>query len=155
MSFFKRWWIGYLRDDSERNKNNKFMEKNGSALSSNKMRLKMERFYDDDDQNDEKESFFNEENQYYEEENEEEEEIVGYMDQQGILDVMHMDIDQSKINQGILEKSINVAKSSWFWNFTNVDDKLKIIEKIFFKLTEITEKHKEDDDYEKEEKKEE
>jgi hypothetical protein len=135
------------------------MEKNGSALSSNKMRLKMERFYDDDDQNDEKESFFNEENQYYEEENEEEE-IVGYMDQQGILDVMHMDIDQSKINQGILEKSINVAKSSWFWNFTNIDDKLKIIEKIFFKLTEITEKNKEeeednDDYYEREEKKEE
>jgi hypothetical protein len=135
------------------------MEKNGSTLSSNKMRLKMERFYDDDDQNDEKESFFNEENQYYEEEDEEE--IVGYMDQQGILDVMHMDIDQSKINQGILEKSINVAKSSWFWNFTNIDDKLKIIEKIFFKLTEITEKHKEeeedddDDYYEREEKKEE
>ena len=132
------------------------MEKNGSALSGNKMRLKMERFYDDDDdQNDEKESFFNEENQYYEEENEEEE-IVGYMDQQGILDVMHMDIDQSKINQGILEKSISVAKSSWLWNFKNIDDKLKIIEKIFFKLMEITEKHKkEGDDYEKENKKEE
>lgn len=108
------------------------------------MRSKMERFYDDDEQNDEKESFFNEENEYYDEE-EVDEEVVGYMDQQGILDVMHMDIDQSKINQGILEKSINVAKSSWFWNFTNIDDKLKIIEKIFFKLMEITEKHKEED----------
>lgn len=89
----------------------------------------MERFYNSDENQDE------DKDPYYEpDEAEEESEVVGYMDQKGILDVMHMDLAQSELNQNLLNQAIEIAKSNWFWNFKNNSKKMSDIENIYQKL---------------------
>lgn len=84
----------------------------------------MERFYDNEDEEEYQDP-------YYEEEESEDDEVVSYMDSQGIIDVMQMDLDQSKINLDVLEKSINTLKQSFFWRFKNQEKKIKEIKKLY------------------------
>jgi hypothetical protein len=97
----------------------------------------MERFYDNEEENDDdRDSFFNSNEPYDGEDLEEE--VVGYIDQKGILDVMHMDLTQSQLNQNILSKAIEICKGSWFWSFKKTEDKLEEINMAFKKLMSMT-----------------
>lgn len=95
----------------------------------------MERFYNEDEDDDEKNSFFNPDSEGYEDDVEEE--VVGYIDKQGIIDVMNMDLVQTKLNQHLLSKAIEIAQNSWFWYFKNNEQKLEEINSIFNKLANI------------------
>ena len=105
----------------------------------------MERFYNNDDFNDDdKESFFGSEgDDNFDDENFDDEnladEIVGYIDQQGIIDVMQMDLAQTELNQHLLTKAIEIAKGGWFWSFKSTERRLVEIEMIYKKLSEMTE----------------
>lgn len=99
----------------------------------------MERFYNEEDDDDEKNSFFNPES----EDEDIDEEVVGYIDKQGIIDVMNMDLVQTKLNQHLLGKAIEIAKSNWRWFFKNNDQKINEINNVFHKLASII------DDFEK------
>jgi hypothetical protein len=97
----------------------------------------MERFYDNEEENDDdNESFFGANEPY--EENPEDEEVVGYIDQQGIIDVMHMDLAQSKLNQHILGKAIEICQGNWLWYFKNTEQKINEIDVVFKKLMSMT-----------------
>lgn len=106
------------------------MEKNGAPLPSNNLRLKMERFYDDEDE--EKEPYSD---PYFEEE--ETAEVVGYIDEKGILDVIKLDITQSKINQKLLISAIKIVKNNWLWFFKTTDKKVEEIKKTYLVFNEI------------------
>ena len=45
---------------------------------------------------------------------------------------------QSELNQYLLEKAIEIAKSSWFWGFKSTLNRLNEIETIYKKLFLIT-----------------
>jgi len=95
----------------------------------------MERFYNSDDQDEEKDPYYGSER---EDEAEAEAEVIGYMDQTGILDVMHMDLAQdlakNKLNQQLLTQTLEIAKSNWFWSFKSTIKKINEIEIIYKKL---------------------
>lgn len=96
----------------------------------------MERFYNEEEDDDEKNSFFNPNSDGYEDDSEDEE-VVGYIDKQGIIDVMNMDLVQTKLNQHLLSKAVEIAQNSWFWCFKNNDKKIEEINNIFQKLANI------------------
>jgi hypothetical protein len=94
----------------------------------------MERFYNNNsDDEDKEESYFGDD--VYDDE---EIEQISYIDHQGILNVMQMDMAQSELNQHLLEKAITIAKSGWFWGFKSTLDRLNEIEMIYKKLFSIT-----------------
>jgi hypothetical protein len=96
----------------------------------------MERFYNnnnDDEQDDE--SFFGSEDDFDEELAGE---VVGYIDQQGILDVMQMDLAQTELNQHLLSKAIEIAKGGWFWAFKSTERRLAEVEAVYRRLSIMT-----------------
>lgn len=100
----------------------------------------MERFYNDDDQdNEDKEPFFDSEDDDDYEDDESSEDVVGYIDQQGILDVMQMDLAQTKLNQSLLNKAVDIAKNSWFWSFKKIETRINEIELVYRRLSALTE----------------
>jgi hypothetical protein len=110
----------------------------------------MERYYDNDPDN-EKEPFFGSED----DDNEEmEEEAIAFIDQQSIVDMMHMDLAQTELNQQLLGKAIEIAKQSWFWCFKSPETKMNEIETIYKRLIQMTEDAKNDESEEGEEKEE-
>ena len=87
------------------------------------------------------ERFFNndEEEQYFEEDGEEfDEEAVAFVDQDGLLGVMQMDLAQSELNQDLISKAISIASNSWFWRFKNTSSKMKEIGEIYKQLMDMT-----------------
>ena len=86
----------------------------------------MERFYNNNDDNDE--------------------EIVGFIDQQGIIDVMHMDLAQNELNQNLLKQAIEIAKGGWFWAFKSTEKRLAEVESVYRKLASITGDHEAEND---------
>jgi hypothetical protein len=95
----------------------------------------MERFYNNNSEDEDKEeSYFGSDDVYDDEEIEQ----INYIDHQGILNVMQMDMAQSELNQNLLEKAIEIAKSSWFWGFKSTLNRLNEIEMIYKKLFLIT-----------------
>jgi hypothetical protein len=103
----------------------------------------MERFYnEEDDDEDEKNAFFGP-NSNEDDDDDLDEEVVGYIDKQGIIDVMNMDLVQTKLNQHLLGKAIEIAKGNWFWFMKSNNQKIEEISSIFNKLCTII------DDYEK------
>ena len=99
----------------------------------------MERFYNEEDDDEEKSNFFGNNSS----DDELDEEVIEYIDKQGIIDVMNMDLVQTKLNQHLLSKSIEIAKSNWFWFIKTNNQKIEEISLIFNKLCTII------DDYEK------
>ena len=127
------------------------MEENGSFIPRCSLRLKMERFYNEDENEEDKDSFFDPESEEQDDDDDdddddEEEEVVGYIDQQGIIDVMNMDLAQTKLDQNILNKAIEISKSNWLWYFKGVEQKIKEIEKTFYKLNTIMSNYEENED---------
>jgi hypothetical protein len=98
----------------------------------------MERFYNEDE-DEEKNPFFGSDS----DDEELDEEVVSYISKQGIIDVMNMDLVQTKLNQHLLSKAIEIAKSNWFWFLKTNNQKVKEINVIFNKLANII------DDFEK------
>jgi|694.fasta_scaffold08426_10 hypothetical protein len=95
----------------------------------------MERFYNNEDDNDDDESFFGSDDEFDQELTGE---VVGYIDQQGIINVMQMDLAQTELNQHLLSKAIEIAKDSWFWCFKSVSSRLTEIETVYKRLLEMT-----------------
>lgn len=97
----------------------------------------MERFYNNEDEDPANESYFGSDDDY-DDDDDMDGDVIGFIDQQGILDVMQMDIAQSELNQDLLSKAIEIAKSSWFWSFKNVEQRLNEIELIYHRLVVMT-----------------
>lgn len=89
----------------------------------------MERFYNNEENSDQ---FFEDDENEYEEEN------VAYVNQEGLLEVMHMDLTQNELNQSLLEKAISIAEKSLFWCFRSTASKLKQIDEIYKQLMKMT-----------------
>lgn len=116
------------------------MEKDGSTLPRRGLRFQMERFYNNNDEHDdEKESFFGSEDDDNFDDEDAVDEAIGFIDQQSILEVMQMDLTQSELNQNLLAKAIEFAKSKWFWSFKSNESRLKEIEMIYKRFSEMTE----------------
>jgi hypothetical protein len=64
---------------------------------------------------------------------------ISIIDEQDIIEAMSLDLEKIKLNHSLLNKSIKIAKHSWFWRFKSPITKLKDIEFIYNKLMEITE----------------
>lgn len=94
---------------------------------------------DDDDQ-------FHFENDFDEEYEEGEEGHVAYIDSEGLVNIMHMDLAQSELNQHILGKAIELAQQSFFWRFKSMSSKLNEIRNIYRQLIKMTEEEKEGED---------
>jgi uncharacterized protein with gpF-like domain len=114
--------------------------------------MAMERFYENDP-DDEKEPFFGDNDEDDDDDViDEESDAVAFIDQQGIIDVMNMDLAQTELNQHLLSQAIEIAKQSWFWGFKSTDSRMKEIETIYKRLLKLTEEVEEpEDDIEEEE----
>ncbi len=99
----------------------------------------MDRFYYDDPDN-ENEHFFKPEQDDDDEDDEAVEfdgEVISFVDQQGMLDVMHMDLAQVELYQHLLAMAIEIAEKSWFWRFKGVKAKMEEIDIIYRRLIEM------------------
>jgi hypothetical protein len=98
----------------------------------------MERFYNED--SDDKEPFFEPDG---DDEGDMadmlEGEAIAFMDNQNIIDVMHMDIAQTELNQQLLAKAMEFAKQNWLWCFKSNETKMKEIEVIYKRMLKMTE----------------
>ena len=113
----------------------------------------MERYYNEDTDDKDKEPFFGDGDDDDDDEDGEEimeGEAMAFIDQQGLIDVMHMDLAQTELNQHLLSKAIEIAEKSWFWCFRSSDYKMKEIEAIYKRLVKLTadesEEEKEDEE---------
>lgn len=93
----------------------------------------MERFFNNDEEPD-----FSQFQEGDEEGDEGQEESL-YVDQDGLLEVMHVDLAQNELNQGLISKAISIAEKSWFWSFRSTKSKMKEIEEIYQQLLRLTE----------------
>jgi hypothetical protein len=77
----------------------------------------MERYYDknneDEDDDDEKEPFFG--NEESDPDDVPESIAAAQLSQQGIIDIMHVEIAQTELNQALLSKAMEIARQSWWW----------------------------------------
>jgi Uma2 family endonuclease len=93
----------------------------------------VERYFNNED---ESEQFF--------EDDDDNEEHVAYVDQDGLLEVMQMDLTQNELNQALLAQAISVAEKSFFWRFRSTSSKMKEIGEIYKKLMEMTQEEGEE-----------
>ena len=98
----------------------------------------MKRFYNNED-DDDKESLFDSDSDLDDNEDFDDDDLIGVIDQQGILDVMQMDLAQTQLNQDLLNKAIKIAENSWFWKFKPNLKKIDKIEEIYRRLINIIE----------------
>jgi len=94
----------------------------------------MKRYYGGEEPDDEQ-FFDNFEDEEFEGE---EEENVAYIDSDGLVEIMHMDLAQTELNQHILGKAIDLAKQSFFWRFKSTASKLNEIKNIYRHLVRMT-----------------
>lgn len=106
----------------------------------------MERFYDNDPEKDDEEPFFDSNDDDDDDEELEEGEAVAIIDQQGIIDVMGLDLAQTELNQQLLGKAIEIAKQSWFWYFKSAEARMDEIEAIYKRLVKLTEDSKDEEE---------
>lgn len=99
----------------------------------------MERFYDNDPDK-EREPFFGSNNNNEDDEDDdddeddEDDEVTSFIDQQGMVDIMHMDLAQTELNHQMVAQAIDLAKQSWFWTCRSSASKMTEIEKIYKRL---------------------
>lgn len=105
----------------------------------------MERFYDNEDDDKDNESFFGSEDMYDEDDDLDHMTPVGFIDPNGMLEVMHMDLAQTELNQHLLSKAIEIAKSSWLWRFKDTQKRLEELEIIYRKLMSMTDDSNDDE----------
>ena len=66
-------------------------------------------------------------------------EISTYMDKDDLLNMMEMDLVQVELNHGMMEQAIRVAESQMFWSFRSAETKIRQIQSIYERLSEIAE----------------
>lgn len=93
----------------------------------------MERFYNEES-DEEKNSFFNSDD---DDDDDDDDELVGYMDQEGILNVMQIDIAEAELQHDLLGKAMQIAENSWSWKFKSHTKKLDIISMIYTELAKL------------------
>lgn len=103
----------------------------------------VKRFYNNED-DDEQFQFEDDTFEENSEEEEEEEGEISYVSSDNLVDMMHMDLAQTELNQHLLTKAIDIAKHSFFWRFRSITAKMKEIKKIYKDLAEMTEEEKEE-----------
>ena len=113
------------------------MEEAVSSVQRSRVRLDMERFFGDEE-NPEFKFDDDEFGTEFETDFELEEEAIAYIDKQDLLDVMHMDLAQSELNNAILSKAIEISQKSIFWYFRSSEYKRKEIEANYRWLLNLT-----------------
>lgn len=99
----------------------------------------MQRFYNDDNKNP---LYDPDDDEDEDDESEFDHDIFSFMDQSDIIDTMNLDAVYFSL---LLEKSIEIAKDSWFWRFKSSDKKMEEIDKIYKKLTKFMEDNKKEE----------
>lgn len=94
------------------------------------------------DESDDEDQFHFEDDMFDEEEMEEGN--VAYIDSDGLVEMMHMDLAQTELNQHLLSKAIDLAKQGFFWRFKSTATKLKEIKDIYRQLIRMTEDESEE-----------
>lgn len=104
----------------------------------------MERFYDNEPDKD-REPFFgnnggnnNDEDDDEEDDDDEDDEEMSFINQQGMVDIMQMDLAKTELNQQLLARAVDIAKQSWFWSFRSSNSKMREITKIYKELLILT-----------------
>jgi len=69
----------------------------------------------------------------------EEGEAIAYVTSENLVDMMHMDLAQTELNQHLLSKAIDIAQRSLFWRLRSTALKMKEIRKIYKDLLDMTE----------------
>lgn len=100
----------------------------------------VKRFYNNEDDDEQ----FKFEDDIFDEIEDEEGEIA-YVNSDNLVDMMHMDLAQTELNQHLLTKAIDIAKHSFFWRFRSTSAKMKEIKKIYKDLAKMTEEEKEEE----------
>jgi len=90
----------------------------------------------------EEEHQFNFEDGIYDDDEDEgnEEANVAYISTDDFVEMMHMDLAQTELNQHLLGKAIDIAQQSFFWRFRSTVSKMQTIKRIYRELLEMTEK---------------
>jgi len=101
----------------------------------------VKRFYNNEDDD---EQFKFEDDTFDEnEDDEDDEEAIAYVNSDNLVDMMHMDLAQTELNQHLLSKAIEIAKQNFFWRFRSTTSKMQEIKKIYQDLSEMTENEEE------------
>lgn len=93
----------------------------------------MERYYQNDD--DDQESFFDSGDDH---------DVENFVGQDGIIDVMHVELAQTELNHQLLDRAMALAKQSWLWYFRSAESRLKEVERIYVRLSGLTGGERED-----------
>lgn len=99
----------------------------------------MDRFYNNDP---EPEFPFDDEDE--DEEMDRENPTTLYIDEDSLIEAMHMDLAQSELNHHLIGKAIEIASNSFFWRFKSTKTRMKDIEEIYRTLLRITEEEEEE-----------
>jgi hypothetical protein len=102
----------------------------------------VKRFYNNEDDDEQ----FKFEDDTFDENEDEEEGDIAYVSSDNLVDMMHMDLAQTELNQHLLAKAIEIAKHSFFWRFRSTAAKMKEIKKIYKDLTEMTEEEEKEEE---------
>ena len=89
----------------------------------------MKRYFGEE--SDDEEQYFDDEDNLYEgaDYDPEHDGQIAYMDSNDLVEMMHMDLAQTELNQHLLGKAIDLAQQSFFWRFKSTPSKLKEIKK--------------------------
>lgn len=99
----------------------------------------MERYYDNNSEDD-AEPFFGES----EEENNDEIEEAIFVDSNNIVEMLHIELAQTELNQQLMAQAVEIAKQSWFWCFKSAQTRMNEIEMIYKRLLTIADDEKEE-----------
>ena len=94
----------------------------------------MERFFENDP--DREHQFFeslNEDELLNELENE------GFIDSEGIMQIMNIDLAQSELKHHLISKAVEICEKNLFWRFKSINTKMREIHTVYEWLRLITE----------------
>lgn len=99
----------------------------------------MKRFFDNDPDNNPEQFRFDDDyfNHEFDGEYDEDSESIAYIDTNGLIDMLQLDIAQAELDQKLLQKAIEVASSSLFWKWKSVEKKSQAIDHAYAELAKI------------------
>ena len=71
---------------------------------------------------------------------------MAYISTDDFVEIMHMDLAQTELNQHLLGKAIDIAQGSFFWRFRSTTSKMHTIKRIYNDLLDMTEDKEEKGD---------
>lgn len=96
----------------------------------------MERFFENDP---EREHEFFESLNDEEMLNELENEALSFIDPEGVMQVMNIDIAQGEFKHHLVSKAVEICEKSFFWRFKNINRKMREIHTVYEWLRLMTE----------------